>query len=139
MKALKIFNNFDSTSLNWSINFCFIIVCFLTLTFTSCEHVYNYTYLIENESDSEVIIVFSNARMDSTFTVGIGEKVALYSTHHGEESSGGPFKKDVTVDIDVIMVRSNSGLISSKDYLDNAAWSFQNGVYTAVIETSDFK
>jgi len=99
----------------------------------SCDYAYDYTYEVTNDTDSEVKIKVQTFRIDSTYSISANETQILFVTDHGLEGSKGPYFEDVAEEINVFVVTKNDTLVSTKDYLDNSSWDYDDGLYHATI------
>ncbi len=114
-----------------------LIICICSLI--SCDYIYDYTYKVTNDTNSEVKIKVKTFRIDSTYSISANETQILFVTDHGLESSKGPHFEDVANELDKFTVTKNDTLISTKDYLDNSSWNYDDGLYYATIEDSEFE
>ncbi len=109
------------------------------LLLISCEYSYDYTYQVTNETESEIKIELETFRIDSIYSINANETQILFVTDHGTEGSKGPYFDNVTVDLDKLIVIKNDTLISSKNYLDNSSWNYNDGIYSTTITNDEFK
>lgn len=117
-----------------------LILLILTIfSLSACEYAYDYTYQVKNETDSELKIELKTFRIDSIYTIAVNETKVLFITDHGIEGSKGPYFDDVSVDLDKFIVTKNDTLVSSKNYLDNSSWNFENGLYSTTINNDEFQ
>lgn len=105
----------------------------------SCDYAYDYTYKVTNDTDSEVKIKVQTFRIDSTYSISANESQILFVTDHGLEGSKGPYFEDVAEELDEFIVIKNDTIISTKDYLDNSSWNYDDGLYHAMIEDKEFE
>ncbi|MDD2306749.1 MAG: hypothetical protein PHP53_18760 [Prolixibacteraceae bacterium] len=120
---------------NLKLIFLFLII----MALASCEYAYDYTYQVTNNNESEVKIELKTFRIDSVFTIEANETKILFITDHGVEGSKGPYFDNVTIDLDKFIVTKNDTLVSSKNYLDNSSWNFDNGLYSTTINNDEFQ
>ncbi len=113
-----------------------IVIIFLL---SSCDAVYYYTYQVTNKTNSEIEIELKTFHIDTIYTIGKNVTKILFETDHGVESIKGPYYRDVSYDLKIINIIKNDTIISSKNYLDSASWSFNDGIYSAIIEPNEFK
>jgi hypothetical protein len=115
------------------------ILILSVLSLTSCDYAYDYTYEVTNDTDSEVKIKVQTFRIDSTYSISANETQILFVTDHGLEGSKGPYFEDVAEELDEFIVTKNDTLISTKDYLDNSSWNYDDGLYHTTIENNEFE
>ena len=120
-------------------NFRLIVLFVISMSLSSCDSLYDYTYQVKNETDSEVKIELKTFHIDSIYTIGVNETKVLFITDHGVEGSKGPYFDNVSVDLKKIIVTKNDTVVSSKNYLDNSSWFFDNGLYYNIINNDEFK
>ena len=113
-----------------------IVIIFLL---SSCDAVYNYTYQVTNKTNSEIEIELKTFQIDTIYTIEKNVTKILFVTDHGVERPKCPYYRDVSYDLKKFNVMKNDTIISSKNYLDSASWSFNNGIYNAIIEPDEFK
>jgi hypothetical protein len=109
------------------------------LFLTSCDHEYDYTYEVRNESDSAIKVELITDWVDSTYLIGATQSKILFIIGHGFEGPNGPYFADVTEDLDSIVVVKDDTLISNKNYLENSAWEYKNGLYQAIVSNDEFE
>ena len=105
----------------------------------SCDYAYDYTYEVTNDTDSEIKIKVKTFRIDSTYSVSANETQILFVDDHGLEGSKGPYFEDVAEELDKFIVTKNDTLISTKDYLDNSSWDYNDGLYHATVDDNEFE
>ena len=113
--------------------------CCIALALVSCDHTYQYTYEVTNNASSKVVIALRPIRSDSAYTLSSGETEILFVTDHGVEGARGPYFEDVRFDLDQFSVMRCDSVPSTKNYLDNSSWTYNNGLYRAIIEDSEFE
>ena len=120
---------------------------FLTLSISgilySCEQGYSYNYQLTNNSDTIISVYFRSFSQDTSFTLIPGDTKMFYSTFHGMEGFGGPFKRSIKNDIKSLIVKKGRK-ISNKNYLNDNEWFFDKkndfkAVYKAVITNKEFR
>jgi len=116
-----------------------IMIIGLLLGITSCEHAYDYSYLVTNKSDVEIDVYVKTFRIDSVFIIPKDSTQLLLITDHGIEGSKGPYDRRVTGDLDKFEVTKNDTLKSKRDYLKNDAWTFKKGKYSTIVTDDEFK
>ena len=104
---------------------------------TSCEYGYTYSYSVTNSCDTTVDIHLKTYKIDSVFKLTKDETKILYMTDHGVQSSKGPYFSDVNQDLKIFTVTKGQ-VQSNRDYLKNDNWSFEKGVYSAIITNDEF-
>lgn len=109
------------------------------ISLNSCDYSYHYSYQVKNDTDSELKIELKTFQIDSTYTIAMNESKVLLITDHGIEGPKGPYFEDVSFDLDKFIVTKDDTLISSKNYLDNSSWNFDNGLYSSTINDDEFK
>jgi hypothetical protein len=119
----------------------YLVLAFFLAIFSlsSCEYVYDYTYQVKNETDSEISIEVKAHMIDSIYTIGVNETKILIITDHGVEGSKGPYFEDVSSDLQSFVVTKDDTIASSKNYLANSAWNFNEGLYSTIINKDEFK
>ena len=116
------------------------ILCFATLILlSSCDYVYDYTYQVTNSTDSEIKIELVTHSVDSTYLISSNETKILFVTDHGVEGSKGPYFEDVSFDLKEFLVTKADTLSSTRDYLANSSWNYNDGVYKTTITEEEFK
>lgn len=116
-----------------------LIIILPVLLLVSCDYSYEYTYQVTNNTDSKVKIKVKTYQFDSIYSIAADETQILFITDHGIEGSKGPYFENVSHDLDEFIVAKNDTLISSKDYLDNSSWKYDDGLYQATIEENEFE
>jgi hypothetical protein len=111
---------------------------------SSCDCVYNYTYEVENQSSSTIKVKWEASDfvgmgpLDS-LEIEPGNTSALFSTGHGiEPCRTGPFFRDVNQMFIAITITKDDTIVSKLDFLENAQWNFDDGLYTAAVADSAF-
>jgi len=120
---------------NLNTTVCFAILIFLN----SCDYVYNYTYEVTNSTDGEINIELKTQSIDSVYSVSKDEKKVLFITDHGVEGSKGPYFEDVSFDLKIFTVTKSDTLKSTRNYLSNSSWTYNNGLYRTTITLEEFK
>jgi hypothetical protein len=109
------------------------------LFLTSCEYSYDYSYKITNETESQIKVYVKTFRIDSTFQISKDSTSILFVKDHGIEGSKGPYFDDVTVDLDSLTVTKDDAIRSTRNYLENDAWTFKEGVYSTTVTDDEFR
>ncbi len=120
------------------------IYTFLILFFiVSCDCMYDYTYEVTNNSDSNIkidlTIDYKTFKLDSVFNVNQNETKKLFITDHFIEGCNGPYFLDVSFDLDKFIVSKNDTIFSKKNYLENSSWQYANGFYRTTITNEEFQ
>jgi len=116
-----------------------LFLIFSVLSLTSCDYAYDYTYKVTNDTDSEVKIKVQTFQIDSTYSISANVTQILFVTDHGLEGSKGPYFEDVAEEINEFVVTKNDTLVSTKDYLENSSWDYDDGLYHTTIEDIEFE
>ncbi len=116
-------------------------ICILVLfmcSLVSCSWEYSHSYQVTNSSDSTIHVrVVSRYKTDSTFQIAVNEtKTVLVTVHNGDKS--GPVFVDVGVDLDQMQI-SQDTFRSQRNYLNNASWTFKEGVYSTSVTQPEFQ
>jgi len=75
--------------------------------------------------------------MDTVFLMSKEVTCTIYRTTHGVEGRGGPFFDDVNKDLSAFTI-SIGEQHSTKNYLSNDSWLYDNGEYKTTVTNSDF-
>jgi hypothetical protein len=110
----------------------------LIVIMTSCEYAYDYSYTVTNKTDSKIKVYVKTFRIDSIFTISKDSTKILFIGDHGIEGSKGPYFDNVTVDLDNFTVTKNDTITSTRDYMKNESWIFNNGDYSTTITNDEF-
>jgi hypothetical protein len=89
-----------------------------------------------------ISVNFKTRFKDTIILVRPNETKEIFTTLHGLEGFGGPFKGDVKQDFYNILIKKGSKL-SSNNYRKNYLWTFEKksdfkAVYKAVITNAEF-
>lgn len=120
-------------------NIKIIAVLIAIFSLSSCDYLYDYTYQVKNETDSQLSIELKSHMIDSVYMIGANETKILFITDHGVEGSKGPYFKDVSFDLKRFVVTKDDTLVSSKNYLVNSSWNYDNGLYSTTVNNEEFK
>lgn len=116
----------------------FVLVVLLMII-SGCEYTYDYTYTVTNKSDGNIKVSVKTFHIDSTYTIPVDSTKILFTTDHGIEGSTGPYFSNVTDDLDSFMVKKNDTINSTRNYLVNEAWVFNDGDYSTTVTNEEFK
>lgn len=119
-----------------------LIIGYVICLISSCEQGYSYNYILSNSTDTTISVNFKTFSLDTTLEVQPKETKQIYSTFHGMEGAGGPFRRDVKFDFDSIVVKKGKKK-SIKDFRQNMAWKFAkkddfHAEYQAIITDTEF-
>lgn len=114
-------------------------ITLIPVLLTCCDYGYDYTYKVTNDSDFDVKIELETFRFDSTYFILAHERKTLFTKSHGAEGSKGPYYDDVANDLYKFVLTKNDTIFSTRDYLENAAWEYNDGLYHATIESEEFE
>jgi hypothetical protein len=106
---------------------------------SGCEYAYDYSYTVTNKSDGQITVYVKTFRVDSTFSIPMDSTKILFIKDHGIEGSKGPYFRNVTEDLESFTVTKSDTLKSTRDYLDNEAWSFEKEDYSTTVTNDEFK
>ena len=111
---------------------------------TGCDCVYTYRFEVRNATSASIEVSFSANDKDSVATIEGEIAVVLLMTEGrvrgclGDEPNGGIPEEEVADLIDAVRVRKADGSFSSRDYLSNDAWFYDNGIYRAYVTDAEF-
>lgn len=111
----------------------------LLMIASGCEHTYEYSYTVTNQSDGQIKISVKTFGVDSTFSIPKDSTKLLFSRWHGLEGNKGPYFHDVKLDLVRFSVTRNDTIKSTRDYLNNDAWTFNKGNYSTTVTNDEFK
>ncbi len=118
----------------------YLLMFTMVVSFSSCvDYGYDYSYRVSNQTNSEIKIEVKTVEIDSIYSVSSNETKILFVTDHGLEGPKGPYFADVASDLETFVVIKNDTLISTKNYLDNASWNYNDGVYSTTVEENEFE
>ncbi len=108
------------------------------LFLSSCDCTYDYTYVVQNNTDDSIKVYWEHINFEHTNTIPSGATEQIIITSHGvEDCDNGPFFQDVEEDLKAINVSKN-GDTSTLDYRENAQWMYSNGKYETTVSESEF-
>lgn len=109
----------------------------LLLILTGCDYVYDYSYRVTNKSDGQIKVYVKTLKINSTFLIQKDSTKLLFIQQH-RIGSNGPHFRDVYDDFEVFTVTKNDTLESSRNYLENDAWTFEKGDYSIIVTDDEF-
>ncbi len=118
-----------------------ILVSVCVVCLTSCDHYYDYEYMVENLSDSTIIVELyaeNDPVLDTIYQIPTGQSLLIYECTHGNEGSDGPFFDEVSKDLTELTVKINDTLLSNRNYLENENWTFVEGLYSTTVTNKEF-
>ena len=114
------------------------LLLLVIISLSACDFFYMYAYQATNATDVEMKIRVKTFYIDSVYTVAANETKELFTTIRGPEGMGGPFFREVSFDLYVFEVMKDVTVVSSKNYLDNSYWHYDDGLYSTVITDDEF-
>lgn len=108
---------------------------------TSCEHSYDYSYVVTNKAENTIKVHVITFRIDSVFVIQKDSSQLLFTKDHGIEGPKGPYSDDVSNDLEKFEITIKDSIQSKRDYLKNDAWTFnsENGKYSTIVTESEFE
>lgn len=116
-----------------------LILILFSLIISACSYSYTYSFELINKASYTVKVDFETNDIDTTYTIDANQSKVILISPGGREGRGGPFYSDVNTFITSLTIGMNDSLYSTKNYLDNNSWDYNEGYYSAVITDSEFQ
>ena len=117
------------------------LAVFACMLISSCDYVYDYQYIVQNKSRSEIVVTLSATnfpQLDTIYFISTNQNILIYETGHGIEPAGGPFFDDVKNDLSEIVIKNIDSVMSNRNFRENSNWDFNGGTYSTTITDADF-
>jgi hypothetical protein len=115
-----------------------LIIC---MQLASCDHVYQYNYMINNTTDSQLSVRFKCPDADTLVVVAAHAVNMVFSMHHAVEGKSGPYFTEMTEQFSAFSIAQHFQS-SGKNYMQKSSWDFSKsgatGVYTATVTQAEF-
>lgn len=115
-----------------------IFILGLLLIIAGCDYAADASYRVTNNTDGQIKVYVKTFRINSTFLIQKDSTKLLFIQEYRTGPDGAYFR-DVSEDLEFFTVTKNDTLTSTRDYLENDAWDFENGDYSTIVTDDEFK